>query len=451
MTEQTEKMYYPVKLSQDETDYESYMVRRNPVAQACANCRWFAAPMDCYLVECEPLPILPTGWCNRWESMPQEKEETMIEEIVEALEDAAEVGMMERKPGIVDRLKALLPKRPTEPFTAFKMITDDLALVVFTNNFRDKDNEIIKGKALDDMFLRMQQGFVPMPEFWHAHIPGTKHGKSVWIDKAGDHFGYAVIRLDDTPAAKEAAKTYKRLPRGSFTISHGFTYPKWARKTIEIDGEKVAVYESLNTFEISTLLPGQEANPYTAFVTLEELNDMPMTEAKEAQIRALFGKQADTILSEVERMEQSGKALADIGAKYKEFVEAEPTETETTNKAATEATGSLLADVLSFQGDTAKALQGVEGFTKKEIEAIRTEMKQYAEVVNEMKRLMEMPATPASESASTVVDIPAGTGMDMKNLQDMLDAMKAKEQIEQKQSPVEEFDPFYGDLKVKKR
>jgi hypothetical protein len=60
-------------------------------------------------------------------------------------------------------------------------------------------------------------------------------------------------------------------------------------------------------------------------------------------------------------------------------------------------------------------------------------------------------AQPASGAASTVVNIPTGEGVDIKALEEALTALKAAQAISDKATGGEEFDPFYGDLKVKKR
>ena len=86
-------------LTQDETAYVSLSTTRGA---ACANCRWFRPGAyeghdACHLVDCYPLPILPTGWCNRHENIPTPEPApdvvSAIEAVGEVIEEMME-GMM---------------------------------------------------------------------------------------------------------------------------------------------------------------------------------------------------------------------------------------------------------------------------------------------------------------------------------------------------------------------
>jgi hypothetical protein len=132
----------------------------------------------------------------------------------------------------------------------------------------------------------------------------------------------ALGKFDDTPAGRAAEKFYAR--HGSdIALSHGFMFPMWARTP---DG----VYKAFNTFEISTLPRGKEANPYTTFEMVKEANTMPLSDERVKFIEAVLGKDAQKVLSLVDDQEQRDKALEDSGVKFKDFVDLPPTADEGT-------------------------------------------------------------------------------------------------------------------------
>jgi hypothetical protein len=237
-----------------------------------------------------------------------------------------------------------------------------------SNNFQDKEKEIISKKAHEDYVRRIDIGLVPMPELWSWHTEGSRQGQAemVFYD---NHIMNAVGTFDDTPEGEKARKYYERNA-GKIELSHGFTFPKWALK----DG----IYEVYNTFEISTLPIGAAANPYTTF---QEISTMAISEEKRQHLEETIGKdRTEQLLSENEKM---GKAIEELGAKYKDFAEVPATaETETPAEVEAPATeekpkfdatvfAQLLSDMLEGQAHLVEVVEG-QG---KAIKAISDERK----------------------------------------------------------------------------
>lgn len=418
---QADKGY--VKYSQSEVKYGANEGTLNPRSQACSTCRWFHRLYedgqylghDCQIVDSYPSEILPTGWCDQWAKTPQTEAAVLqtiqpvviVEDIeVEIEMPEMEVGMMAHTPGLLERLQDAIKgvfKRPDEPFTAFKALGNGKWFAVFSNNFLDRDGEIITEKAWERYVARVQSGFVPMPELWLAHIRGTKHGQAQWVGQAG-HMIWAAGKFDETPVGRAAEKYYKS--QQDITMSHAFMYPVWAKKRDDLPDGVKAVYEDLSVFEITTLHPGEEANPFTDFKTLEELEAMPISDSERARIKDVFGSEADKVLAKAEAAEKAGEVFREIGTAYKSYVDMTAPEESAEKGKVDLIGGELLGAVLEAQGDVASALKGIEGFTKAVEKAASDKTAALERRVKELEALFESTKTarPASEADKTVVN-----------------------------------------------
>lgn len=419
--------------------------------KACANCRFFSGESGGMCIVCENYPndILPTGYCNEWEALPtsvpasEQASEAAIEAVHEAIESALEeagggmdmdkatdnkkapapvvVPEVVGKPAktLVERIKqAFTPKSNDSAFQVFKG-SDGKAywLARFTNVFEDRDNEILSQKAHDAYIARVNLGFVDKPELWSYHTKGTKHGKAdqVWEHKG---FVFALGHFDDTPEAQQAIKAYQKQ-RGQIELSHGFTFPKWALK----DG----VYETYNTFEISTLPSGAAANPFTTF---EEIQTMALSDKQAAWIKSTLGDAALKRVQEAQKTaEADGEVLKAIDAKYKDFVETQPTESNEGGSA--EVIKTLLADVIAANAAVVEELAAIKA--EREAEKTATEEAKkaadatVADLVEQVKQLkVQLSQTPRAASSAPETQV-------NKNVlpQEVIDSMK-------------ERDPFWG-------
>lgn len=404
MTETTTKAFQG-ELTQTEVNYVTLSSNR---AKACANCRWCIADCnDCYIVEDSPEPILVTGYCDRWEAVPTpepapDMAEVIGEAIGEALSESMGMPVMEAsmtKPkSLADRLRSMFGKKPTDSsFSVFKGNDGkDYFHAIFTNNFEDREDEILTSKAHDKFIARLDMGLVPMPVLQAWHTPGTEHGQAdvVW---RSDHFVHAIGHFYDTPDAAKAVKFYRKNA-GKIKMSHGFIVPDGA-----FDGKH---YDDYNTIEITTLPPYAAANPFTSF---EELLTMSkMTEDKRRYVEGLFGKEK---LAEIEQAdEQRGKALEDLKMAYKEFTDATPpapaaapTDRE---KALVEVYSELVGtqdEMMTLLASSAKAIKArderidtLEAKFGAELEALKKDN-------DALRALVNQPPRRASQDDSTTV------------------------------------------------
>lgn len=286
--------------------------------KACAGCRWFetygseySRQDECHLVQNWPLAIEPTGYCDRYEAYPlpqpitQTPMPVVIVDPTELDTGAAEVRDKALFDRIWDGIQKRLGWKSNEPLTTGFKVEGNHWLAVWSNNFKDRDGELFTAKAMDDYVARADMGAVPLPELWVWHA-----GKQVAIGSADwvsthDHFLMAAGQFYGAAAAKTAKAYYaKHAPETG--ISHGYTYPE-----SKFDGK---AYHQFNTFEISLLPRGAEANWYTS---LEGVKAMPLSEDKQKYLKEVFGEEhATRILAD---WEKRGKALETIGVEFKDF------------------------------------------------------------------------------------------------------------------------------------
>lgn len=332
----------------------------------------------------------------------------MLEETIETTENTVdEDGLFLR---IWERVKdAIIPPKPDGVFTVQKDLKGQWRWVAtYTNNFMDREGEIISDKALDGYLSRLDMGLVPMPELWAAHMPETKHGQADMVFAVGK-FLIATGTFDDTPLAQKAIEYYRKNA-AKVQLSHGFTYPKWALKG--------GVYEEINTFEITTLPPPLVAsNPYTDMEVMSMKQITPDTEAALAQ---LFGKEETEKLI-ASRTEQS-KALEAAGVAYKDFadvagaeaaVEAAPAEEAKKPDPVATLLQTLLedmAELVQTQADQGKAFAAYRAQVDakvKELTDVNTAQKSQIEKMQAELKLTPRAASTAPETKLSETDAAA--------------------------------------------
>jgi len=371
------------RLSQAEANY---VTAAKSADVSCATCRWFDKATDyCGIVKATPVDIVAEGGCDRHESKGGEVAfvyETANAELDKAsekhkanlaiisdnfkkeLEQVEQTIATSGSPTIIDRVKAVFARKPDDSaFQVFKAADGKhYWLARHTNNFEDRDKEILSQKAHEAYVARVNLGFVPPPELWAYHTKGTAHGTAdqVWMHQ---NFVFALGHFDDTPEAQQAIKWYQSQ-KGNIELSHGFTFPKWALK----DG----VYETYNTFEISTLPTKAASNPYTAF---EEIDKMALSEKQANWIKSVGGEAMLKRVQDAQSVaEKDADVLKAIDAKYKDFVETETKSTDTPSESIKAGDGevikTLLADMIAV---TAAAMEDNDSM-KAEITAFKTEI-----------------------------------------------------------------------------
>lgn len=383
----------------------------NP-SQACANCIFFRDTdydgigyQHCAIVEAYPDPILPTGICNHWEAKPAASSE-MAEEIAEAVTDvvvnavdtiAASMPMvtmeMEAKPkSIIQRAReALFPAKEEGAFNVFKGNDGKWYWIAkYTNAYQDKEGEIFTEKSHEEFIRRVDMGLVDKPELWTWHTKGSKHGQADTVFGVG-RIMVAIGHFDDTKEAQTAIKYYQKNA-DKIKLSHGALAPKWAIH----DG----LIESYNTFEISTLPMGSEANPYTSY---EAIKSMQPDSKKLDWVATVLGKEkAEAIVKDTA---EYSKSLDDMQVRYKDFAQVSPPDTAP-NADVQKAMSEVFVEMVKEQGDIANLLGAMErrqNATDELVKSLKTSNEAYEKEVVELRKVVNAGPRRPSEDGNTLV------------------------------------------------
>lgn len=406
-------------IPQSEAEYVEVSPNEN---EMCSTCRWFlpatdTEPSACYIVEGEPLPIVPEGYSNRYEAQkaaegedePSDEAEELVEEIVsEAAVDDDETDKAGRVISSAtarslknawQALKDLFTKtgilkdmdtEDDEPdgekasgFKVFKVGNKTYWAAEWSNSFKDREGEIISEEAHIGYLKRVEEGLVPYPELWFYHVNGTAHGKAFWL--AGvDKMMVAVGTFDDTVLAKKFLKYYRTTdtPLG---VSHGFKFPVWAKK----DG----VYTVINTFELSPLPLDAAANVFTNFKEF----DMQITPQQIAALEKAVG--SDTAKQIVSEAEKRSKALVEAGIAYKDFAKL----TDSEEQEEVPVMGKMVLSLIEAQKQLAEQQAELSKQWATKFEAQELANKKLADANATLQDAMKL--TPrASASAQTAID-----------------------------------------------
>lgn len=257
-------------------------------------------------------------------------------------------------PDAFERGKVWLAQKfkPKRLETGLKVVGDHW-LIVHSNNFEDRDKEIFTERAIQKQVARFDLGIVPLPKLWVWH-----EGKAFEIGQAEvvayhDHFTISAGKFDPTPQGQKARDYYAKNAHKT-RVSHGYAFPPEA-----FDGKH---YHEFNTFEISLLPRGVEANLFTS---LEGVKAMALSEKKRAYLEEVFGK--EYVAAKLEELSERGKALEELGVAYKDFSDATPE----TKGVESEAVKALTADAIEASG---LAVEMSLALSKK-FEAMQTEWK----------------------------------------------------------------------------
>ncbi len=352
------------------------------------------------------------------EDMPADTEPEAEEE---APSDTATVDVPSGIRKLVLNIGAEVAKafgKKDDPFTGFKVVGNNW-LAVWSNNFKDRDGELFPEQAIDAYVARSDMGVVPQPDLWVWHLgKSVRIGEADWVGRHG-HFLFAAGTFD-TDTHAQAAKAYYVRNAHKTTISHGFTFPPDA-----FDGK---AYHSFNTFEISLLPSGAEANLYTSLAGVKE---MALNDAKKKYMEEVFGKErAEQILAD---WDKRGKALEELNVEYKDFVAAEPGKAVTDAKALEQADATFkeLFPAL-FEGSGTAVEAALEA-----VKAAKAANDQYADAMKQIDALraeMQLRPRVASQDSATVLDTTQGKG---------------KELLDTVHKQMTEIDPFWGTPVVK--
>lgn len=451
-----------IPISQIEAGYTPLAVS---ATQACSNCRFFyqngEGGFACQLIENYPEPIVPNGVCNRWEAGTMPEPEPLLVEVVgvESTGDAefrawangaienidnisqriadGSIEPVSLQPNALERIWEGIQEKIFGKPATFKVLPDGKHWVAYyTNNFKDREEEILSEAAHIKYISRLNMGLLPMPELWFWHIPGTKHGKALWVDYV-DHIVTAVGEFTDDPIGKAFSEHYRKS-RTRYANSHGF-YADRAKHYRIVDG--VGIWDDYNTFEITVLPTKAAANPFTLFT---EIDTMTISPESAAALAGIIGKEhADKIIEEAQK---ASKEVKDLGVQHKDFTDPATLETPTTDTAAIEALSKNVAPVLlsmaETQGDMAEVQKAfdlrISAIEKAFTNALAERDARLQALESQNKVLQsELALTPrrASTDASTALKTDEQVGG------------QTQDQLKQRM-PGQEYDPFFADMNV---
>ncbi len=296
--------------------------------------------------------------------------------------DEAEKSLTER---IWARISERLGRKEAgEGETSFKVVGNHW-LAIWSNDFKDREGEIFTRKAIDEYIARVDTGIVPKPELWDSHIPGTRSGQAEFVGRH-EHFVIALGTFDDTPKG-QAAKAYYQKHAKEQGISHGYKFRPSQR-----DG---GAYHAFNTFEISPLQRGVEANRFTS---LEGIKEMALTEQKKKRVFDIFGKEVGAqILAD---LDEKGKALEDLNVEFKEFAVVTETPAPEDEDALSKALKELVPDLIEADADNAQAnlkMAKVVAQQQTDLSAIKASLQKIEAFISQTPKR-------ASKAAETEID-----------------------------------------------
>ena len=360
----------------------------------CAGCRWFSAHSDydgCAIIQNYPQDVLATGRCDKWEAIPTTESDPMPVMIVAGTASkkddiASDVGTVEVPKGIRRLLltfekvaeSAIETARKViepEPFFTSLKIKGNHWLITWSNNFEDHDGEIFTLKAIQNYVARTKMGLIPMPtlQVWHAGEK-TQLGTADWVADYG-HFISAAGQFDQTSKAQHAKGYYKRNAHKT-AVSHGYTFRKSA-----FDGKH---YHEFNTFEISLLPRGVEANSYTS---LERIKAMAFSEAQEKYLAEVFG---DEDVKQIKTAyEERGKVLEELGVQFKDFTNPSPDDNTASKEAVENVESDFKSLIPTLIQDSAAVVKMMDAVAKSIEQRVKDLQTQLDSVTGELATVQE--------------------------------------------------------------
>lgn len=286
------------------------------------------------------------------------------------------------------RLKAQLgAPEPIEDGTGFK-VQGNHWIAWWSNNFKDRDDEIFTEKAIDDYVARVDMGIVdpPVLQIWHIGDQ-TAIGKAAWVARHGHSIMAAGEFNADTP---DRVKAYYRKNAHKTSLSHGFTFP--------VKQFKQGVYHAFNTFEISLLPRGAEANSYTS---LEGVKEMALTQQKLDYLKKEVGYTDEEIKSILDSRSARDKAIEATGEAFKDFAEAQPGSTDSGQADKTFAAfKDLFPELIAADAENAEAAEK----TARVVMADHARLDQMAQDLKALKAMMNERPKRASQAEETELD-----------------------------------------------
>lgn len=260
-----------------------YVTLSTTEGKACANCRWFTGASEygpyCHLIETYPLDILPTGYCNRHEDIPEPMEMAMPMEVANATPKTAYIAPDSNAENVLRSIVAKFQKGLKPGQTVLKAADGTrYMLVVTSNSYQDRENETITTDALKrdvDRAWKAADKFHSNNPLLFWHDERVKVGDIVWADVRGP-FYCELAKEAANPLARAVFDYREAHPDEKWGASHRFAYYP-AQK----DSEKT--YHRIYKRETSILPREAAANALTFSGVI------PMSDARGDYLNKMLG------------------------------------------------------------------------------------------------------------------------------------------------------------------
>lgn len=282
--------------------------------------------------------------------------------------------------------------------SGFKVLDNGRWIGWWTNNAQDKASEQFTLAGIDRFIARVDSKAVPYPELWHKHLH-IPMGRADSLARMG-YLAFATGTFYDTPTGQSGLKAYERdqaagVPK---TMSHQFLYPA-SRK---VNG----VIHDFNSFELSVLDKGEEANPITKF-GVKAIMKVVLDAKKRAELLEKFGNDDAYVNKLLNFADITSKAMEEAGLDLKsleavdDILQASPAVDETAHAAIKELGEATLTGIKALSESIKEVAAGLK---KAEDQATRLDATEKA--VADLKSFIEKElsySTRASKSARTAV------------------------------------------------
>ena len=172
-------------------------------------------------------------------------------------------------------------------------------LAIYSNNYIDRDIDIISAKSHERFVEMVDSGEYPMPVLRHFHVAGTEWGQ-VEMVHYDQETGFAIAAGVVLPGHEHEAEAVGEME--DIAMSHGML-----KSTLKRDSDDDRIITEHETIEISDLPLEVASNQLTNFHIIKEAEIMTLTQEKKDYLKAAGVKNLDGL----EKSLVDGKTLAE--------------------------------------------------------------------------------------------------------------------------------------------
>ena len=238
------------------------------------------------------------------EEVDPEKKAPMVAALATELQDRV-IAMKELKKDsiwktAVEFVKQKFAKKEFKPMRIYKDADGQHRWVgVFTNNYLDKENDIISAEAHKEFATYLDANPQEAPQFWSWHTPGTARKERIDLWDFDEKTGFFIVGGALTDKEAEQLEKAIEYDKGLTGLSHGM----YAMRG-DSDPRVITKYRS---FEISDLPLARAANGWTSLDIIKEAEIMKPETAE--RLKAAMG---DEDFAAFETALDENKAVLDV-------------------------------------------------------------------------------------------------------------------------------------------